>query len=87
MKIVIKLGMNEDVCTHIQNCDCCLRFRQTPEKDEIFMIETTYPMELVHMNFLTIGLKKEVESGKDVLVITDHFTLFAQHLVLHLRLL
>ena len=26
------LKMNEDVKTHIRNCDYCLRFKQTPEQ-------------------------------------------------------
>ena len=36
-------------------------------------VDTTYPMELVHMNYLTIEAN---EGGKDVhiLVITDLFT-------------
>ena len=76
--------MSDDVCTHICHCDRCLRFKQTPEKDEMFTIETSYPMELVHMDFLTIGSKKKGESEKDVLVITDHFTRFAQAFVTHI---
>ena len=36
-------------------------------------VDGTYPMELVHMDYLTI---EATEGGKDVhnLVITDHFT-------------
>ena len=43
-------------------------------------IDATYPMELVHMDYLTIEAN---EGGKDVhiLVITDHFTHYAQALV------
>ena len=73
--------MNEDVRTHIRSCDRCLRFKQTPEKEEMFTVETSYPMELVHMDFLTIGSKKDGDSDKNVLVITDHFTRFAQAFV------
>ena len=72
--------MKDDVRTHIRNCDHCLRFKQIPEKDEMFTIETSYPMELVHMDYLTIGSKKEGEN-EDVLIITDHFTHFAQAFV------
>ena len=36
-------------------------------------VNATYPMELVHMDYLTI---EATEGGKDshILVITDHFT-------------
>ena len=36
-------------------------------------VDATYPMELVHMDYLTI---EAMEGGKDIhyLVITDHFT-------------
>ena len=70
--------MNDDVRTHIRNCDRCLRFKQAPEKYEMQSIETTYPMELVYMDFLTIGSKLKGDNEVDVLVITDHFTRYAQ---------
>ena len=40
-------------------------------------IDATYPMELVHMDYLTV---KANEGGKDVhiLVIMDHITCYAQ---------
>ena len=43
-------------------------------------IDVTYPMELVHMNYLTI---EAIEGGNNVhiLVITDHFTWYAQAIV------
>ena len=47
-------------------------------------VDPTYPMELVHMDFLTIEAN---EGGGDVhiLVITDHFTLYAQAIVSSLQ--
>ena len=68
--------MNEDVRNHIKSCDRCIRFKQVPERDEMQSIETTYPLELLHMDFLTIGSKDKAKSDTevDVLVITDHFT-------------
>ena len=44
-------------------------------------VDATYPMELAHMDYLTI---KENEGGKDVhiLVITDNFTQYAQAIVM-----
>ena len=43
-------------------------------------IDATFPMELVHMDYLTIEAN---EGGKDVhiLVITDHFTHYVQTIV------
>ena len=43
-------------------------------------VNATYPMELVHMDYLTI---EATEGGKDVhiLVITNHFTRYAQAIV------
>ena len=47
-------------------------------------VDATYPMELVHMDYLTI---EATEGGKDVhiLVITDHFTRYAQAIVTSLQ--
>ena len=73
-------GMAKDLEVHIKNCDRCLRFKQKPQVAELNPILASYPLELVHIDFLTI------ESGKDskdinVLIITDHFTKFAQAFV------
>ena len=40
--------------------------------------ETSYPLEIVHMDFLTIGSKKDPNKDINVLVITDHFTHYMQ---------
>ena len=47
-------------------------------------VTTTYPMELVHMDYLTI---EAMEGGKDIhiLVITDHFTRYAQAIATSLQ--
>ena len=50
--------MNEDVRTHIRNFDHCLRFKQAPEQAPMETIETMYPLELIHVDFLTIGSKQ-----------------------------
>ena len=66
--------MNDDVRHHIRNCDYCLHFKQTPEQAPMEPIETSYPMELVHMDFLVIGSKVGLTKDINVLVITDHFS-------------
>ena len=47
-------------------------------------VNAAYPMEVVHMDYLTIDA---MEGGKDIhiLVITDHFTRYAQAIVTNLQ--
>ena len=59
-------------------CECCMRFKQKPEQNETHSIESSYPMEIVHIDFLVIGSKKDINKEINVLVITDHFTRYAQ---------
>ena len=47
--------MIEDVCNHIRTCSRCTRFKQTPESEKLKLIHCTYPLELIHIDFLTIG--------------------------------
>ena len=73
-------GMIEDMIRHIKQCERCLRFKAVPDKTPLENVDATYPMELVHMDYLTIETN---EGGKDVyiLVIKDHFTWYAQGIV------
>ena len=66
-------GMMEDMNRCIRQCGRCLWFKALPDKAPMENVDATYPMELVHMDYLTI---EATEGGKDVhiLVITDHFT-------------
>ena len=73
--------MNEDVRKHIESCDRCLRFKQVPEQAPIETTETSYPLELIHMDFLTIGSKRGPLKDINVLVVTDRFTRYAQGFV------
>ena len=70
--------MNDDVRNHIRSCSRCLRFKQPPELAPMEVTETSYPLELVHMDFLTIGSKRGPVNEINVLVVTDHFTRYAQ---------
>ena len=70
-------GLSTDMENHIQTCDRCLCFKSKPQKTELYAINTTYLLEFVHMDFLTI------ESGKtgknvNILVVTYYFTHYAQ---------
>ena len=66
-------GMLNDATKHIKQCERCIKFKVPPEKAPMENIEATYPMELVHMDYMTVVAN---ESSKDdlILVITDHFT-------------
>ena len=41
-------------------------------------ILVSYPMELIHLDFLTLGGKARDAKSTNILVITDHFTKYAQ---------
>ena len=69
----------EDVVKHIKSCSQCLRFKTQPEKAELNPVIATRPLELVHIDYLTIEALANPKSGKDVnVLITDHFTRYAQ---------
>ena len=68
--------MLEDIRTIITSCECCMHFKTTPQHDEMYLIMATYPLELIHLDFLFIGGKDDVL--KNVLLVTDHFTRYAQ---------
>ena len=67
------LRMLNHTTKYIKLCERCLKFKALPEKTPMENIDATYPMELVHMGYLTIEVN---DGGKDVhiLMITDHFT-------------
>ena len=73
-------GMIAYMENHIQTCNRCLCFKSKPQKTELYPITAIHPLELIHMDFLTIESGK---TGKDVniLVINDHLTWYAQAFV------
>ena len=70
-------GMFKDCENWIKNCQRCV-CRKTPTNQcaPLINIETTYPLELVCMDYLTLEQSKG--GYQHILVITDHFTRFAQ---------
>ena len=72
--------MIDNMTRHLKQWEKCLQFKALSEKAPKENIDTTYPMELVHMEYLTIEAN---EGGKDVyiLVITGHFTWYAQNII------
>ena len=77
-------GMTEDVTRHIHHFERCLQFKASPDRAPMENVVATYPMELVHMDHLTI---EATEGGEDIhiLVITDHFTRYDQAIVTSLQ--
>ena len=72
--------MAEDVQTHIHTCDRCIKFKQPHEKSEMQPILVSYPLELVHLDFLTFGGKTDDSKSINVLIATDHFTKLHKHM-------
>ena len=68
--------MSDDVRNYIRMCERCVCFKQTPKQEEMYQITASYPLELIHLDFLGIGGKKD--KLKNILVVTDHFTRYAQ---------
>ncbi|MEE8207366.1 MAG: RNase H-like domain-containing protein, partial [Nitrosomonadaceae bacterium] len=68
--------MHADALTHVKNCSRCLKRKSTGDKVPMEIIHVTQPLELVHMDFLKIEPSKG--NVDNVLVITDHFTRYAQ---------
>ena len=69
-------GMAADVGSWIDNCDRCLRSNSsTRQKSPLVSIKTTYHLEMVCMDYLSLESPKV--GITNVLVITDHFTRFA----------
>ena len=70
--------MAEDVQTLICTCERCLRFKQPQEMSGMQPTLVSYLMELIHLEFLTLGGKARDTKSTNILVITDHFTKYAQ---------
>ena len=71
-------GLVNDTREHIRNCSRCLTFKSFEETSELEKIECSYPLEMLHLDFLTIGQlgkdnKGEKKKPINVLVVTDHF--------------
>ena len=70
-------GLEADVQHKVKTCVCCIQQKTVPKPSaELVNISTTQPMELVCIDFLSLeGFKGGYEN---ILVITDHFTRYAQ---------
>ena len=70
-------GLENDVEEKIKNCGRCIRGK-TPVKPsaELVNISSSQPMELLCIDFLS--LERSKGGHEHILVVTDHFTLYAQ---------
>ena len=69
--------MESDIEEYVKTCPRCLKFKVIPEKAEFNIINVTRPLELVHIDFLTIEAPRK-DKYVNILVVTDHFTRYAQ---------
>lgn len=68
--------MASDVERKVKMCERCVRRKAPPDKAApLVNIQTSRPLELVCMDFLS--LEPDSKNTKDILVITDHFTKYA----------
>ena len=68
-------GMQEEATQHVLKCSRCLRRKTPPQAAPLQPILVTQPLELVHMDYLSLEPSKG--NIENVLVITDHFTRYA----------
>ena len=68
-------GMQEEATQHVLKCSRCLRRKTPPQVAPLQPILVTQPLELVHMDYLSLEPSKR--NIENVLVITDHFTRYA----------
>ena len=68
-------GMQVEATQHIAKCSRCLKRKSTPQVAPLQPIVVSQPLELVHLDYLTLEPSKG--NIENVLVITDHFTRYA----------
>ena len=69
-------GMHTDVASYLNSCPRCLRRKSQADQAPLLNIEVNQPLELVHLDYLKIEPSKG--NVENVLIITDHFTRYAQ---------
>ena len=68
--------MHMDVASYINSCPRCIRRKTQPDTASLHNIEATQPLELIHLEYLQIEPSKG--NIENVLIVTDHFTRYAQ---------
>ena len=70
--------MARDLERKIKKCGRCIRKGAKPQKAPMQSIETTFPLELLSIDYLTIEVKGQKQN---ILVVMDHFTKFGTALL------
>jgi hypothetical protein len=69
-------AMSADVIKYVSECGRCLRRKvRSTDRATLVSIESTHPLELVCIDYLSLSPS---QGYKNILVITDHFSKFAQ---------
>ena len=68
-------GMQTEATQYLLKCTRCLRRKTSPQVAPLQPIHVTQPLELVHMDYLSLEPSKG--NIENVLVITDYFTRYA----------
>ena len=68
-------SMQVEATQHIAKCSRCLKRKSTPQVAPLQPILVSQPLELVHLDYLSLEPSKG--NIENVLVITDHFTRYA----------
>ena len=68
-------GMERDVKEWLKTCDRCMKYKRKQDKAPLEPIFSYYPLQLINIDYLSLEASQGYEN---VLVITDHFTRFAQ---------
>ena len=71
-------GMHMDVASYINIRPRCIRRKTQPDTAPLQNIEATQPLELIHLDYLQIEPSKGKGNIENVLIVTDHFTRYAQ---------
>ena len=68
--------MHTDEASYLNSCPRYLRRKSQADQAPLLNIEVNQPLELVHLDYLKIEPSKG--NVENVLIVTDHFTRYAQ---------
>ena len=70
-------NLENEATQHIRLSEPCLMFKGRLDKEKLYLLLAMYPLELVHMDFLTIENPCTGGNG-NILVITTNFSQYAK---------